>query len=820
MKRTVAWVAACLLTLTWATAASAIPPQQMTVQGQLKASGVAASAGDYDITVRFWNAQDAGVMLYTETLTAVAVYDNGLFDVRLGADTTVLAPGVFKDNSQVWMGLTLEAGPGLSAPEPELPRTLMTSVGFAFSASSATTAAMADVASDVACVNGCVSEVELSFDTATQAELDAVQLMVPTSVDGLAGGTLSSALTVSGNVTGTLLCDGDGNCGKATASGCADDQIMRRSGSTWACADIPSDLPAGCLEGQVVMWSGGGFGCGDLPSEVPVTCGDGEYVTWDGSAYVCAAAPTTLPDPPECNGAYEGLQWDGTSWACVAINTTGLSGGGAQGYEVVDPWGYAWDGVMRGAKTWDLAEAECQGLMGRLPTATELFRVNAATGTGGVGDQNATDYLWTRIRYDHSSSPYRHFVFRLSDGASTYYNDTTPRPFRCVWPDRQAMAFEGNQCYGPPGTECWATSAEGARYNMDMYDRPPLNPNGAMQECNFYNAHLSSFGMLTEEVQSGLPNGSNAWLWTSDHLGYNGTQFLLSIVRWTGIETGFSAEHSTYANWAYNRSAERNEFRCAGVNYATGPNPTDPPFAWSHPTVYLKSTIADEASSSFVAAIDTCRAKGGHLPYQRDYAELVSGGLPGGTDTWLWTADNMHGDNTPGYVGVIKWAGVDIAFNDEHSHNTTWSITTTNRGFRCVYYPVDEDYIGPAESDCQGGCYEYSVTVDGVTTAMWTDTFDRSPSVGYGDAVRDCYAKGGHLPTHRDMAEIIRGSAPNGSNQWLWTSDATRYDLTKLVRWNGIDPAWANTNDVLSEDSSRNSTARPYRCVWSNELDR
>ncbi|MFT7580869.1 MAG: hypothetical protein ACI9MR_002543 [Myxococcota bacterium] len=71
------------------------------------------------------------------------------------------------------------------------------------------------------------------------------------------------------------------------------------------------------------------------------------------------------------------------------------------------------------------------------------------------------------------------------------------------------------------------------------------------------------------------------------------------------------------------------------------------------------------------------------------------------------------------------------------------------------------------------------------------------------------------------MAELIRGGAPNGSNTFMWTSDHTRYDLTRLVRWNGIALSWADVENTDSDDQLRSPTVlRPYRCVCGNGISR
>src|SRR5690606_24404563 len=42
-----------------------------------------------------------------------------------------------------------------------------------------------------------------------------------------------------------------------------------------------------------------------------------------------------------------------------------------------DAWGTSWDGLERVASTFEAARQSCENLGARLPTASELFRVNA-----------------------------------------------------------------------------------------------------------------------------------------------------------------------------------------------------------------------------------------------------------------------------------------------------------------------------------------------------------------------------------------------------------------------------------------------------------
>ena len=111
---------------------------------------------------------------------------------------------------------------------------------------------------------------------------------------------------------------------------------------------------------------------------------------------VNVVAASNLVPQSACDGADNVMRWTGSEWKCEVIDA-GLSGGNANGFELVDDWGSSWDGIPRTASNWTDADATCQLLGARLPTVTELFRNNATSGSGNLSDTNATSTLWTLI---------------------------------------------------------------------------------------------------------------------------------------------------------------------------------------------------------------------------------------------------------------------------------------------------------------------------------------------------------------------------------------------------------------------------------------
>lgn len=182
-----------------ALALSAIP-HDVAVQGLLTTTGgQPATDGTYTLQVGVYADAQGGAPVWKEVLVAVPVSD-GRFAVRLGAagDPTLPA-SVFAQPR--WVGVAVEG-------EPELPRTALSAVPYAYSAELALSAS---VAADLAC-SACVGSGELAPGAITTEAiaLGAVtgDRLAPAVWDGLAntyfprtGGTLNGPLTVAGALT-------------------------------------------------------------------------------------------------------------------------------------------------------------------------------------------------------------------------------------------------------------------------------------------------------------------------------------------------------------------------------------------------------------------------------------------------------------------------------------------------------------------------------------------------------------------------------------------------------------------------------------------
>ncbi len=832
-------------------------PNTFTLQGVLRNATGEVINGQYSMIFTLYDAQTGGTVLWKEQHKNVII-ENGVYTVVLGT-VTPLPMDLFSTHKSVWMGVAIEG-------QNEFKRIPLATVPFAFHARSA------NKAQGLECT-GCITKDMLAFDfdkeavtavensgkflsteggiitgdlqvsgTVSAAKFvgdgskltgipmpkgncdagsfvagiqdDGTLICKPaasgvTSVDGLKGGTIDGDVTVSGKLTVT----GDADVkGKLTVNGA---DVCTTAGN---CGMTLGQLS--CNKDQVPMWDGTKWTCGSVLGQL--ACDKGQALVWDGTKWDCGDMLAAPAD--KCDKANEALAWDGTKFVCHTISGTGVSGGKAQGFEVKDPWGFVWDGMMRPMATWSEAKATCEAMGARLPTMTELYRVSQAGGNpGGVrlfGPLSTGDYLWTIIKYHQGN----HAVVRLSDGDVGYSSDTSKRPYRCVWPNNDNKAFTGNDCFGPPGEECFKLATGKGRYNMDKYDRPPAYYSAAISECMFYHAHVPYSEEYTQAIKAGLPNGTNSWNHVADHVRDrnwgNGWEHV--VFKWGGVATGFTGTYyQGYSSWVWDGSRySEYRFRCVGLNTVPMVSPVKVDNQWTSNYTWQKATSQDQNPANYINAIAHCFSIGAHLTTSRDLYELVKAGLPNGSGAWIWTADKIGYNWNDQYLRLAKWSGIDDGFDPENGNYTTnWSVMTSNQMYRCVWYPIDKEFTGPLPGACTGGCFEVTLANTNPPVKMWADKLDR-PATSWAGAAQICYLAGGHLASERDMIELIRAGLPNGTNRWLWTGEirvewnSNYAPAVSMVRWSGINTSYTGDFNTWY---IRNNNA-PFRCVWTNEL--
>lgn len=552
--------------------------------------------------------------------------------------------------------------------------------------------------------------------------------------------------------------------------------------------------------------------CFDLSND-PDHCGDCERACT--SEQVCSegeCADTCAGDLVACDGSCVDLTSDvahcgSCAQACDAA-TEECRGSSCErrcdsflDTPVQDSWGAFWDGQVRTASEYADAEADCAAFGGRLPTATELYRVSA-TVTGDVGSDTATEKLWSLVPYDADNQ----MVGVLSTGALTAQKlSNGPQAYRCICPEPQPTTFSGAACYGTPGSECFALGRDGGHLRIDSVDRPPLRKFSALWECAFEGGHLASFGQLAAGIKAGLA-GNDVWVHTADDVHYqNG-----GLVRWTGDAAAWVANGNL--SWSAMNSARA--FRCAGFN-TKGSFGTVPATAFVGSR--LQADSLDRPSASWVVAHDDCYAAGGHVPRMSELVELIFQGLPNGTNGWIFSSDEAGYNGTNFLVITPKWLAVDTRISYRYSGSMTWVYRTNSYPSRCAYYAHDLGYSGPAEADCAGGC----VKVDMPSGAsMWFDAADRASSkleVAY----ETCQQVGGRLATKRDLHEAIRLGLLNGSGTNIWTDDIVLGNGSAIRQiitgWTGLDTGYTGQWTAYSTWATLDQSF-PFRCMWTNEL--
>ena len=481
---------------------------------------------------------------------------------------------------------------------------------------------------------------------------------------------------------------------------------------------------------------------------------------------------------------------------------------------ITDPWGYSWDGLERAATTFADATATCGTLAGRLPTASELYRVSA-TQSATVGQTSNTNYLWSQVP-DGAGS---HVPLRLSDALTKTSLDTASVNYRCVCPPALPKTYTGKSCFNVTSNAngCYSLAAEGARYNMDLDDRPALGKGSAIWECAFYHGHLPTPIQYAEAIQQGIGTGSNAWLHTADEVRYD----LDAIVSWSTPATWVFRYIGAKGALSWDVTTTYRPFRCVGLNYDAGVYPVAVPNEWVSPQGGgYKGETADTAAAAWAAANDTCFSRGGHLPTSTELGELIMAGLPNGSGTLLWSSDQAGFNGTQFLMSAKKWTATEPSHHYDYPGDLTWLYKTTSNPYRCIYYPIDATYQGPPAAKCAGDCF--TVTMPGASGAkMWFDNFDRAPALNMTGAVDACRVLGGHVPSERDHIEAIRQGLPNGSNANIASRDAELGSQTSLLtgvsKWSGIDKAYTDQYAAYATWGFAYDV-KPYRCMWTNEL--
>jgi len=525
-------------------------------------------------------------------------------------------------------------------------------------------------------------------------------------------------------------------------------------------------------------------------------CG-GTCLTLDSDALNCGACGKACPQDESC-----------VAGACAADCTKQLHAA------TPDPWGLTWDGLERPAASHAAARAACEAIGGRLPSLSELYRVGA-TRTGAVGDSYRTNVLWALT----PSSDLSHMAIKLSDGVTSERSNATPTNYRCVCAPPKPAAFTGGACQGAPGAECFTFSGDPI-LSYDASDRPLATKAAAIWDCAFSGGQLATPERLGAAIQAGLPNGSGVELHTGDQeSNVNGVSVYWTTATW-GASTGIE--------WV--APSTLSPFRCAGARNegTTSAAPAIGSVLASRTGMVAESS--DRASVPYASAVNTCFRAGGHLPTASELAAVAMQGLSrvGGAG-FLWTGDEVgpcpaYSAATYQWADIAEWPGVTGATIPGLGFtNATWiasSVKTGTLPFRCIYYPTDPAYVGPAS--CNGGCKRYDLAdgrAAGAAARIWIDSQERGPAT-YSAASNACAGLGGRLASARDLVEGIKNGLPgipSGTPASVLTSDVgcSTASIYAIPQWLG------SSNDSYQDDLGTvvaRTTSALYRCIWTNEI--
>ncbi|MCB1583601.1 MAG: hypothetical protein KDI92_11095 [Xanthomonadales bacterium] len=197
----------------------------------------------------------------------------------------------------------------------------------------------------------------------------------------------------------------------------------------------------------------------------------------------------------------------------------------------------------------------------------ELVRAGMTSGTG-------TDYLWLAdwSRYDLIQIGRWTGVDTSYTG---YYNEyvtwatvnlVNEYQHRCVfYPIDMAYSHPPNSNCAL-GLPCQQFENGASKLAVDTTDRIASTYTEATADCINMGGQLPTAVQLTEAIRAGVPNGSGAYLWTSDSAGLdtNGNSYAIAL-KWNGTESGFSPVYSSSATWS-GKGTTTQSYRCVWSN--------------------------------------------------------------------------------------------------------------------------------------------------------------------------------------------------------------------------------------------------------------
>ncbi|HEY6001753.1 MAG TPA: hypothetical protein VIV57_02685 [Anaeromyxobacter sp.] len=197
-------------------------------------------------------------------------------------------------------------------------------------------------------------------------------------------------------------------------------------------------------------------------------------------------------------------------------------------------------------------------------------------------------------------------------------------------------------------------------------------------------------------------------------------------------------------------------------------------------------------------ATAACTAIGGRLPTATEIHRVAWGG--GNADVGqsyqvndLWTLVPRDRANQ----FTVKMS------NGAASANATGSALA----YRCLCPAASPATFSAAA--CNGPPGQECFALTGPNAGYNMDAQDRA-ALTLGGAMWECGFARAQLPRFLAYAEAILEGLPNGTLNWLHTSDLVRYDSTSVVRWKDTQPSWsASANSSYDVDTAQYA----FRCT-------
>ena len=371
-------------------------------------------------------------------------------------------------------------------------------------------------------------------------------------------------------------------------------------------------------------------------------------------------------------------------WCGARGTFTGNHCNGDPGSACFEVNGYNLDTKNRPALRKSAALQECIADRGHLADTTVVIEAirKGLPGTGvfiATADQSRYD-LSQQLKWNGVEMSWE------PNGNEQQIDMRTAAPFRCA-ATKLAQASNATTVTNPYEPAI-------SKYKGETMDTAMVGFAAAHDACFARGGHLPRSAELAELIAQGLPNGSGAYLWTSDQDGYDMVgNFLVEVHRWQAMEPRFSYMYNgtaaQSATWDY--KYQSHAFRC--IYY-----PIDP--AYVAPTTCeggcFELTVPgssgakmwfdtqDRAAATIGTAVSTCAGEGGHLASERDLTEAIRNSLPNGmaatAPNWTWTSDFAQNN-----ISVVRWTDVDTAFSDQYSMYATWAGPTATYRYRCMW---------------------------------------------------------------------------------------------------------------------------------------